>query len=589
MDRKSLFIIVASLVLLFAANPLVDHFFPSHKVTIPATNVVARVNGTNVAGTNLAGGSLSVGSNVGPAMMTSRPAVPVMVHPDAPEQTIVVTNNDLILHFTSHGGGLSLVEFSKYKATPDTKKTNNPALASVNTGAQVPVLAVLGSESIQGDNGYTLSQAGNTVRAEKSLPNGLRVVKDFSFNTNGLLTARLFIENTSTNPIALPPHQIVVGTASALSQSDDQTTVGVIWYNNLKAEDLKDAWFANRTLGCGPSSPRPHYEGGASNVIWAAVHNQFFAFAAIPSQPAPSLFVDKIELPSDSLVSSRYLTNGYQAAYAYSGSVLNPKQVVERDFTFYAGPKEYRRLAALAAEQNNHLDLIMGFSGFFGFFSKLLLLSMNALHSVGFNYGLTIIGITVILKAIFWPLTAASTRSMKRMQEFQPQMKAIAEKYKDDPGKKNQKTMEFMKEHKINPMGGCLPMLIQFPVLIGFYWMLRSAIELRGEPFLWAHDLSRPDTIFAIGGFPVNPLPILMSALSLYQTHLTPVSPGMDPTQQKIMRFMPLMFVAIFYKMSSGLTLYWTVQTLLGIVQTKLTRVPHEPAGIPGGPVAKKV
>jgi YidC/Oxa1 family membrane protein insertase len=210
------------------------------------------------------------------------------------------------------------------------------------------------------------------------------------------------------------------------------------------------------------------------------------------------------------------------------------------------------------------------------------LLSMNGLHGLGLSYGLAIVGITILIKLVFWPLTQASTRSMKRMQKLQPEMKAIQEKFKDDPKKMNERMMAFMKEHRINPAAGCLPILIQIPVFFGFYRMLQSAIELRGASFLWAFDLSQPDTIFEIGGFPVNPLPILMGLSQFWQMRLTPASPGMDPVQQKIFQFMPLMFLFILYNFSSGLTLYWTVQNLLTIVQTKLTRTTGEEQPVVG-------
>jgi len=134
--------------------------------------------------------------------------------------------------------------------------------------------------------------------------------------------------------------------------------------------------------------------------------------------------------------------------------------------------------------------------------------------------------------------------------------------------------MEFWKEHKINPMSGCLPTLIQMPVFIGFFYMIRSAIELRGAPWLWVNDLARPDTLFLIPGvnFPFNLLPLIMGATMLYQARLTPPSPGMDPAQARIMRYMPLMFMVFLYNFSAGLTLYWTVQNILSIVQTKLIR-----------------
>src|SRR6185295_1818760 len=139
---------------------------------------------------------------------------------------------------------------------------------------------------------------------------------------------------------------------------------------------------------------------------------------------------------------------------------------------------------------------------------------------------------------------------------LQPQIKAIQEKYKDDPMKAQQKVMAFWKEHKINPVSGCLPMFIQMPVFIGFFVMIRSAIELRGASFLWIPDLSQPDTLFVIQGLswipfigipgvglPLNLLPIIMVATMLWQSHLTPASPGMDPTQAKMMRYMPLIFL----------------------------------------------
>jgi YidC/Oxa1 family membrane protein insertase len=170
-------------------------------------------------------------------------------------------------------------------------------------------------------------------------------------------------------------------------------------------------------------------------------------------------------------------------------------------------------------------------------------------------------------------------------------MMAIAEKYKDDPVKKNQKTMEFMKEHKVSPLGSCLPTLIQIPVFFGFFYMLRNAIELRGVHFLWVHDLSQSDTVAYLpflGGFPVNPLPLLMGATQLWQSQILPPSPGMDPGQQKMMRYMPLLFVAMFYRMSSGLVLYWTVSNLLSILQTKMTKMTDETAPKPAAVVPRK-
>jgi YidC/Oxa1 family membrane protein insertase len=334
-------------------------------------------------------------------------------------------------------------------------------------------------------------------------------------------------------------------------------------------------------------------------VVWAAVHNQFFALAAMPQSltnvgapvPAKELVVRKIDLPRPTELSTPGAApgepppQGFEAALVYPAQILKPQQVVERQIYLFAGPKEYQTLARIADRFNNNIDLVMGYGGFFGFFAKGLLLAMNWLHNtLSLPYGIAIIAITVIIKVVFWPLTQASTRSMKRMQALQPQMNAIKEKYKDDPVKANKKTMEFMKEHKVSPLGGCLPMLLQIPVFFGFYRMIQSAIELRGAHFLWVKDLSQPDTLFMIPGttFPFNLLPLIMGVTMLWQARLTPPSPGMDPMQAKMMRYMPLMFIVFLYNFSAGLALYWTVQNLLTIAQTKLTRMaPETPAQAP--------
>ena len=343
-----------------------------------------------------------------------------------------------------------------------------------------------------------------------------------------------------------------------------------------------------------PGTPRWQYSEGASNVVWADAHSQFFTLAAIPSNPAPRVVIDKIAVPPPDLSqatnsTSAFLTNGYQT------SLFTPPRRWSRGrrrklaFHVLRRAKEYNRLARIGAQMGNNLDQLMDFSGVFGFFSKLLLLGMDGLHnSCNLPYGLTIIAITVIIKVVFWPLTNASNKSQKRMQALQPQIKAIADKYKDDAVKRNEKTMEFYKQNKVNPMGSCVPTLIQLPVFFGFYWMLRGAIELRGAHFLWAFDLSQPDTVATLGGFPVNPLPLVMGATQLWQSHMMPPSPGMDPGQQKLMRYMPLLFIMFFYRMPAALNLYWTVQNLLSILQLQLTRTTTATVPAPAAPVAKK-
>jgi YidC/Oxa1 family membrane protein insertase len=384
-----------------------------------------------------------------------------------------------------------------------------------------------------------------------------------------------------------------------MSAQDNGQTVGLMWHNGAKSQDIIGfSYFSARGFACMPRTPPAEFRAGQSNVVWAAAHNQFFTLVLVPKDPAQEVVGRNVNLPpptTEELQDNPRATltpKGVLTTLAYPALTLAPAQSAQREFVLFAGPKEYRTLARIGADLNKDVDAVMGF-GFFGFFAKALLLAMNWLHNtLRLPYGWTIIAITVFIKVVFWPLTAASTRSMKRMQALQPQMKAIAEKYKDDPLKKNQKTMEFMKENKVNPAGGCLPMLFQMPIFIGFFTMIRSAIELRGASFLWIADLSKPDTLFMIPGinFPFNLLPLLMGATMLWQSHMTPPSPGMDPAQQKMMRYMPLIFLVFLYNYSAGMALYWTTNNLLSILQTKLTKTNPAPAASPAltGPPKKK-
>ena len=590
MDRKSIIALVLCFVALLAFNRVVNHFYPPIPVSVPALDATTNaVTGTNRAVEVTA---MSSAQAVGPSTTAeSQIGSPAFVRPTTPEQLLILESPDALYHFTSHGGGLKEVELKRYPATVSrAKHANAPTnrLATLNAGAPVPIMALLGGAELQGDGEFTSTRIEGGVRMEKSLANGLRVVKEFRLRTNYVVNATLSFENTSSQPVQLPEQELVIGTSTPLGLTDESLFLGFQWYNGAKAETVGEFWFANRTLGCFPGTPRPRYEQGASNVFWGSVHNQFFAIAAIPSNTVPRIVGRRVDLPPPSAEElaqdSRNLKQpyGHQTSFLYPGTNLPAGGRIERQFDFYAGPKEYNTLARV--HPNLNMDLIMQF-GFFGLFAKALLLAMNGLYALGIPYGLVIVVITVIIRLLFWPLTTASTRSMKRMAALQPQMKAIQEKFKDDPKKMQLKIMEFMKEHKVSPLAGCLPMIIQIPVFIGFFTMLRSAIELRGARFLWAWDLSQTDTIFVIPGLgfipffgvanlglPVNPLPLLMGGTQLWQAHLMPPSPGMDPVQQKIMRYMPLMLMVFFYNYSAGLSLYWTVGNLLSIAQMKLTK-----------------
>jgi YidC/Oxa1 family membrane protein insertase len=521
-----------------------------------------------------------------PSNVTATMAPPVF-DTNAPENLQVMTNARVRYTFTSRGGGLKSVELLDYPETISARwkrKVATDGVATLNTRAPLPVLAILGDASLMGDGNFILTPIANGMRAEKSLTNGLQLAKEFHLSSNYLVNASVRMENASTQPIALSAQEWVVGTATPMGPDDDSLNEGAMWFDGTGVEDRIVAWFAGSGFACFRGAPRTEYLAGSNNVVWAAAHNQFFALMAMPQEPAAQFVARPVNLPlfpNVEPVPGAPPPQGIQTAFIYPTTTLAAHQAVERQIIFFAGPKEYRLLAHVGDTFQNQADLVMQFGKYSGPCAKALLLTMNWVHDVTkAGYGLTIVLITVALKLIFWPFTAASIRSSRKMQALAPELKVIQDKYKDDMQKMMQKRQELMKKHNVSMMSGCLPVAIQMPVFIGFYTMIRSAIELRGAHFLWIADLSKPDTLFMIPGtaFPFNLLPLLMGGAMLWQSHLTPTSPGMDPTQAKIMRYMPLMFLVILYNYSSGLALYWTVNNVLTIAQTKLTKMNQPPA-----------
>jgi YidC/Oxa1 family membrane protein insertase len=510
----------------------------------------------------------------------------------SPEQTLVLTNRTARYTFTSRGGGLKLIELLDYPQSTSVRwrpqggaQTN--AVISLNTLAPLPALAMIGDSSFVGDGNFTLTRTAGGVRAEKVLPNGLHIIKDFQPSSNYLVNASLRLENTTGKPLTLPAQEVVVGTSTPMDADDNEMYVGVMWCDGNSYFDTGISYFNTNTsiLGVFPRTPKTEYRAGNGNVVWAAAHNQFFALMAMPTVPAQEFVARTVQLPAPSS-GSAVPPVGIQSALVYPSFTLT-NTPVERRMVIFAGPKEYRLLARIGDEFHNHADLAMnfgtGYLSFWGvgtFFAKLLLSGMNWLHDfTSMGYGWTIVVITILLRAMFWPLTAASTRSMKRMQALAPEISALKEKYKDDQAKFTQKQMELWKKHKVNPMSGCLPMLIQMPVFFGFLAMIRCAIELRGAHFLWVADLTKADTLFIIPGlnFPFNLLPLLMVGAMVWQAHLTPPSPSMDASQQKMMRYMPLVMLLFLYNYSSGMALYMTVSTLLSGLQTIMTKNLKDP------------
>ncbi|MBI4689182.1 MAG: membrane protein insertase YidC [Nitrospirae bacterium] len=222
-------------------------------------------------------------------------------------------------------------------------------------------------------------------------------------------------------------------------------------------------------------------------------------------------------------------------------------------FLVYAGPKEHDRLKELHVGLEHIVDF-----GFFSIISRPLFWLLKLFYKILGNYGLAIILLTIVTRIPFIPLINKSQQSMRKLQEIQPRMNEIKEKYKKDPQRMQKETMELYKKYKVNPLGGCLPMLLQIPVFFALYKILSVAIELRGAPFmLWVNDLSAKDPYYI--------LPIVMGITMVIQQKMTPSSA--DPKQQKIMMFMPVIFTFMFLSFASGLVLYWLVNNILSIVQ----------------------
>jgi len=295
----------------------------------------------------------------------------------------------------------------------------------------------------------------------------------------------------------------------------------------------------------------------SGKIKWIGVEDRYFISSIIPGEETDGRM--KLSL-IDETVTNRLVNPAFE---------LDRGASKEFQFYIFMGPKSMELLKSLG----HGLDKALNF-GFFDILAKPCLWFMNKIHSVIPNYGVAIILLTIFTKVLLWPLGNKSYKSMSEMKKLQPLMTEIREKYKDDKQKMNQELMALYRTYKVNPMGGCLPMVLQIPVFFALYRMLYQAIELRHAPFfLWINDLSAPDRLFEFGfsipfmeppyGIPV--LTIVMGATMLLQQKMSP-PPG-DPTQAKMMMLMPLVFTFIFINFSSGLVLYWLVNNVLSISQ----------------------
>ena len=309
-----------------------------------------------------------------------------------------------------------------------------------------------------------------------------------------------------------------------------------------------------------------------TSVNWAGVSNKYFC---ILLSGAPNFTLKTKRL---------FLVDGKESlpvagcAAEVPAFVLNSKERREFSFKAYAGPKVISELESFDPSAGRVMHLAWGP---LDYLARALLWILVKIHALGLSYGWSIIVLTIIVRLLFYPATAKANTSMRKMQLVQPKLQALKEQYKDNPQLMNAKMMELYRTEGVNPFGGCLPLLLQLPVFIALYTTLDGAVELRQVPFWWSPDLAGPDTVCHIPLYfydlPVNPLVIIMTILMVIQQHITPM--GGDPMQKKMMMWMPVVMLLLFYDLPSGLTLYWSVSNIFSIIQLLIQKRGTTPAG----------
>ncbi|TVR49178.1 MAG: membrane protein insertase YidC [Puniceicoccaceae bacterium] len=494
------------------------------------------------------------------------------------EQVITLENDFVAVRLTNFGGAILEVVQKQHaleKGEPERFVFNAPRYA--------PALTLMDFPGAGREAAYTVVRRSETeVVFRVEARGGFEITRIYRLDGDNnrdpyLVRHELIIHNLGEDVRQTPTLSLNVGTAAPADRTDSGYFLNFGYFDGRKAKFIRPNQFEGgfmSMIGLRPSAPRAVIEEYLTTQ-WVSVKNQFFTSILTPDEPGIGYATRRVEFPLVEGERSRRV--GITGQLLVGGLALDAGQTHGLGFDFYAGPKEYPRLASFDREQ----DRVMQF-GIFGFFSKLLLSMMNAIYSVVPNYGIAIIGTTMVIKTLFWPITAVAARSSKRMAKISEPMKLIREKFKDDPRKQQEATLELFRQNKVNPLGGCLPILVQIPIFIGLFRMLQSAAELRHEGFLWIEDLSRPDTLghlFGLSFLPLNPLPLLMGLTMWYQMKLMP-TPTVDNMQAKIFKVMPFIFTVFCYFFSSGLVLYWTVQNLFTILQQYLMNRRDDPTPV---------
>ena len=454
---------------------------------------------------------------------------------------IISENGGTIKSFTLHGFRESLA-----KDSPDKELITNDSQASLpllfnwgNTPASTHV-----SHYAADREAINTSVRGNEKLTLTSSSPALTITRAMTFSDESYLIGLDFVvrNNSSTALQGAPTLSLTNKPFSGVADNSYLFEGPAVYLNNeleeIKTKDLEDG---------------PKIFSG--DLTWAAYEDTYFMCSIIPKGTTQQSVT--ITLTGEDTVTSN--------VSATRQEILQPGEELTYHYNIYFGPKKLKTLQATGHELGKAVDF-----GYFDIIAKPTLYLLNFFHTYFHNYGIAIILVTIIFKLIFWPISHKGMKSMKNMQKIQPKMAKLREKFKDDKERLNQEMITLYKTYKINPLGGCLPMVLQIPVFFALYKVLLQTIELRHAPFmLWITDLSAPDRLFIgidipfLGGIPV--LTLLMGASMFLQQKMTP-STG-DPTQAKMMMLLPIVFTFMFINFASGLVLYWFINNLLSVGQ----------------------
>ena len=469
-------------------------------------------------------------------------AVPGAAAAPAKSETVTITTDVLKAEIASVGGELRRLELLKHKDTQDP--TKNVVLFDAS-----PSRTYLGQTGLLGGafpnhrTSYTIEpgsrtlDSGNEVKLVMTAEQGgVKLTKTYTFHRGDYtIGVKHDVTNVSGAPVAPSLYEQLVRDGGALPGDSKfySTFTGPAVYTD--ADKFQKLTFDK--IGSGKDSHATKSDNG-----WIAMIQHYFVSAFVPPEKAPrEIFTKKMD------------NNLFAVGNILPMGTIAPGATVSMDTRLYSGPQESATLEKIAPG----LDLVKDY-GWLTIVAKPIFWLMTQIHGILGNWGWTIIVLTILIKLAFFPLSAASYRSMAKMKLVTPRMTAIRERHKGDQTKMNQAMMELYKTEKINPLGGCLPIVVQIPVFIALYWVLLASVEMRNAPWLgWIHDLASPDPFYI--------LPVLMAVSMFIQTKLNPTPP--DPVQAKVMMFMPIIFSVMFFFFPSGLVLYWVVNNILSITQ----------------------